>query len=230
MRTEAVSPGGESTARRFNWLHITLIVLLSIIVTAVATAWVVTVYLFPSEFQPVTLNQKEEQVLNQKLDRLDWIGAGGISAPKAASKDTSLEPEAYSEAGASREIFFTEKELNAMLAKNTDLARKLAVDLSDDLVSAKLLVPVDEDFPLLGGKTIKVRAGLELSYQNTKPIVVLKGISIMGVPLPNAWLGGIKNIDLVKEFGDEKGFWKAFADGVEHIQVKEGNLKIKLKE
>jgi hypothetical protein len=52
----------------------------------------------------------------------------------------------------------------------------------------------------------------------------------MGVPMPNAWLGGIKNIDLVKEFGEDKGFWKAFADGVEDIKIKEGHLRIKLKE
>lgn len=51
----------------------------------------------------------------------------------------------------------------------------------------------------------------------------------MGVPVPNAWLGGMKNIDLVKRFEAEKGFWKAFSDGVENIKVEEGLLKVKLK-
>jgi len=60
-------------------------------------------------------------------------------------------------------------------------------------------------------------------------VVVLKGISLMGVPVPNAWLGGIKNIDLVQEFGGNQGAWKSFADGVETIQVEEGQLYIKLK-
>jgi hypothetical protein len=92
------------------------------------------------------------------------------------------------------------------------------------------LVPVDEDFPILGGQVIKVRAGLELSYKAGKPIVVVRGVSIMGVPIPNAWLGGIKNIDLVREFSAEEGFWKAFADGVEDVRVEEGHLQIKLKE
>ena len=63
-----------------------------------------------------------------------------------------------------------------------------------------------------------------------KPVVILKGITIMGVPIPNAWLGGIKNIDLVKEFGTSKGFWKTFSDGIEDIKIEEGRLKIKLKE
>jgi hypothetical protein len=52
----------------------------------------------------------------------------------------------------------------------------------------------------------------------------------MGIPVPNAWLGGIKNIDLVDKFGTEKGFWKTLSDGVEDIKVEKGLLKIKLKE
>jgi hypothetical protein len=89
---------------------------------------------------------------------------------------------------------------------------------------------VDEDFPIMGGKILKVRAGLELAYRNNKPIVVLKGISLMGVPIPSAWLGGLKNIDLVAEYGTTPGFWKSFADGVNNISVSDGELQIELKE
>jgi hypothetical protein len=52
----------------------------------------------------------------------------------------------------------------------------------------------------------------------------------MGVPIPNAWLGNLKNIDLVQEFGGNRGFWKTFADGIEYIHVENGRLLIKLKE
>jgi hypothetical protein len=34
----------------------------------------------------------------------------------------------------------------------------------------------------------------------------------------------------VREFGGEAGFWKSFADGVDHIRVSEGRLEIELKE
>jgi hypothetical protein len=34
----------------------------------------------------------------------------------------------------------------------------------------------------------------------------------------------------VQEFGSDKGFWKALADGVEEIKVDEGKLRIRLKE
>ena len=132
--------------------------------------------------------------------------------------------------GADREISFTEREINSMLAKNTDLADKFAIDLSDDMASAKLLIPLDPDFPFLGGKTLKVTAGLELNYDRDNPVVALRGVSLWGVPVPNAWLGGIKNVDLVKEFGTQDGFWKAFSSGIENIRVEEGRLTIKLEE
>lgn len=222
--------------RRFGCLHVTIFLLIAMIATAGVTFWIVRSYIFPSDFKPVTLNAKEEQTLNVKLERLDPLSqptkdrSGETRTAPRDEKSDALQPERYSEADASREISLSERELNALLAKNTDLARKLAIDLSDNLISAKLLVPVDEDFPIFGGQVIKVRAGLELAYDRGKPIVALRGISIMGVPVPNAWLGGIKNIDLVREFSAEQGFWKAFAEGVEDVRVAEGRLQIKLKE
>jgi len=116
-----------------------------------------------------------------------------------------------------------------MVAKNTDLADKLAIDLAQDMISIKLLIPLDPDFPVLGGKTYKVKAGAELAYKVGRPVVKLKGVSLMGVPMPNSWLGGLKNIDLVKEYGVDEGFWKSFSDGVESIGVEEGALQVKLK-
>jgi len=215
--------------RGTSGMKIFLIVLVTMLVTVGVTLMIVKYYFFPSEFKPVQLSVKEEQVLNAKLDRLESIDAA-YQPHRGAVESGALEPEAYSEEGADRSIRFSERELNSMLAKNTDLARKFAIDLSDNLMSAKLLVPVDEDFPVMGGKILKVRAGVELAYRNEKPIVVLKGVSIMGVPIPNAWLGGLKNIDLVEEFGSTDGFWKAFSDGVQDIRIVEGDLQIELKE
>ena len=152
------------------------------------------------------------------------------SAEKASDTPNTLVPEPYSEVNAKREITFSEKELNAMLAKNTDLADKVAIDLADNLASARIVMPLDPDFPFLGGKTLKAKAGAELAYANGRPIVILKGVSVWGVPIPNAWLGNLKNVDLIKEFGGDEGFWKSFSDGIENIRVVEGELKIKLKE
>jgi hypothetical protein len=51
-----------------------------------------------------------------------------------------------------------------------------------------------------------------------------------GVPIPNAWLGNIKNVDLVREFGGQGGFWDLFSEGVEDLRISEGSLTIRLKE
>ncbi len=212
------------TRAGLRWPQLVLIVLITIVVTAGISYWVLSQYLFLKEFKPVQLKPGEEQVLERKLRAI------GVEVRDAGAGATPLEPEPYSEVGASREVSFSERELNAMLARNTDLARKLAIDLADDLVSARLLVPLDADFPMLGGKTLRVNAGVELAYQESRPIVVLKGVSVMGVPIPNAWLGNLKNVDLIQEFGADQGFWKSFSDGVEYIHVEEGRLLVKLKE
>lgn len=215
-------------------------VLIAIVAVVAGTLFVLKAYVFPSEFTPVTLGAEEERVLEKKLGRLDIPVAapGGGQSRQATGIGTGAEfdpegnliPERYSEEGARREVAFSERELNALLAKNTNMASRLAIDLSDNLVSAKLLLPVDEDFPVLGGQVLKVRAGLELAYEKGKPVVVLRGVSVMGVPLPNAWLGDMKNIDLVEEYGTDEGFWSSFAAGVESLKVEEGLLKIKLNE
>jgi hypothetical protein len=195
---------------------------ITIAVTLAVGYWAVTTWLFPTEFKPVVLNQEQQQTLDQKI-RL-------LSGSSRSNQKGAIEPEAYSEVGASREVEFSERELNAMLAKNTELANKLAIDLSDNLVSARLLVDVDPDFPILGGNTIKVTGGLELRLIDGRPSAVLKGISVWGVPLPNAWLGNTKNVDLVQEFGESGGFWQALNEGVEKIEVRDGSLLVQLKE
>lgn len=205
------------------------IMLITVIISVIATVFVINYYLFPKQLEPVELSQREESKLNQKLKRfgLPTLSKATLSED---SNPNALTPEPYSEVGAKREITFSEKELNAMLAKNTDLAEKAAIDLADNLASVKMIIPLDPDFPILGGKTLKANAGAELAYANGRPIVILKGVSVWGVPIPNAWLGNLKNVDLVKEFGGDEGFWKSFSDGVENIKVEEGQLKIKLKE
>jgi hypothetical protein len=233
---------GEQKERkkRFTGLQVLGIVAAVVILTAAVTMTAAWFYLYPRPFKPVVLSPAEQQVLAAKLDRVEAVT--GMQPPGAElpaktktpepdfTPDGRLQPQAYTEETADREVTFSERELNALIATNTDLADKFAVDLADNLVSARLLVPVDPDFPIFGGKVLRARAGVEVAYREGRPVVKLKGVSLMGVPVPNAWLGGLKNIDLVQEFGAERGFWKAFADGVESITVGEGQVHITMKE
>lgn len=215
MSTEPTTPVTPASsplpaARRFSGWQLAFFTLLAVVVAVTLTLFIGYRMLFPRAFTPTELNRREQAALDAKLER--------------------LEPEAYSEAGADRTLQFTEKELNSLVARNPEMAQRLAIDLSEDLASAKLLVPLPPDFPLFGGQTLQVNAGLELAYTNGRPVVVLRGVSLMGVPVPNAWLGGLKNVDLVQEFGGSQGFWKAFADGVQSIEVHDGELQLELKE
>jgi len=219
----------EETQEKRGCLFIGAIVLGTIAVSVGVTIWILTQYIFPKQFDPVELSGKEQQKLERKLKAFE----GFESSQQLVDQNQNngdLQPEKYSEEGADRRIELTERELNGMLAKNTDLAQRLAIDLADNLASGKLLVPLDPDFPIMGGKTLKISAGMELAFRNAKPIVVLKGVSVMGVPVPNAWLGNLKNVDLVREFGGSEGFWKSFSEGVENIEVTDGRLVIQLKE
>mgnify|MGYP003701643159 FL=1 len=237
MTADNTSSSMDNTAGKqgLRWPQVVLIILVTVAITIGGTYWFVKTYVFAREFKPVELSVREEQVLENKLRALGYDV--DVKSPERLEDQSAdiddrgfLKPERYTEDGARREVSFNERELNALLAKNTDLAKKLAIDLSDDLVSAKLLLPLEEDFPVLGGKTLRLNAGVVMAYAGEKPVIVLKGVSVMGVPVPNAWLGGLKNIDLVGEFGADEGFWKSFSDGVENIQVEDGRIRVRLRE
>lgn len=233
MTTDVQQLESPTQKRGFRGVHVLWFILVTILVTAAVTFWLARTYIYAKDFEPVELNIKEQQVLNTKLRSLGYesepVDSQSKNKPPKETDEVWLRSKRYSEVGAKREVSFSERELNAILAKNKDLAKKLAVDLGDDLVSARLLVPVDQDFPILGGKTLRVSAGVEMAFRNAKPVIMLKGVSVMGVPIPNAWLGGLKNIDIIREYGDKNGFWKGFSGGIENMRVEEGFLKIKLK-
>lgn len=226
MTDESQMPPANSAPstpkRRFGCMHVLGAILAAVLLSAIATGVWIKYNVYASAFKTTTLSEKEEAAFAEKLARLE--AAGGAAAPPNVA-----EPEAYSEEGANREIRITEKELNAVIDKNPEWADRVAIDLSRDLLSVVLLVPVDPEFPIVGGTTARITAGATLRFENDKPVVIVRGISIGGVPLPSAWMGDLKNKDLVQEFGGQGGFWDGLSRGVEAIQVEEGNLYLKLR-
>lgn len=233
LKTEMNEDQAPGT-RSFSGLQVLGFVALAILLTAGFTYWAVRTYLYAPEFKPVSLSQKEQIKLDEKL-RLVGVDPDALM-PDAEHKvdrvdaNGRLIPERYAEDPARRNIKLSERELNALVASNPDLARRFAIDLSNNLASAKILIPIDPDMPMFGGKTLRVSTGLELDYQNHQPVIILRGVSVMGVPIPNAWLGNLKHVDLIKQFGTDPGFWQGFAAGVERIEITEGELRIGLKE
>jgi hypothetical protein len=210
----------------FSGMQVFAMLVGTILLTAVLAGWLITRYVLPTELEEITLTRQEQIELDRKLEIL-----GVMRRPVDGHEyDAGVAPEPYTEAGAPREIEISEREINSLLSQDPQWRSRVAIDLSPDLVSLTALVPVPDDFPIMAGKSVRVRAGAEFSFRGARPVLMLKGVSVMGVPLPDAWLGNMKNIDLIAESGNEGGFWKAFADGIDYVEVGDGKLEIHLKE
>ncbi|WP_342349610.1 hypothetical protein [uncultured Nitrospira sp.] len=219
--------------RRFSGKQVILFVGLAALATALGVVLWINQYVNATMFQPTRLSESEQQVLNVKMAHLlpppDAVSST-VSDPSASTTGLPLEPVPYSETDANRQIQLTEREVNALIAADSYMARHVAVDLADDLLSVQLVVPIKHEMPLVGGKMLKVNFGLALSYANGKPVVAMRGISLGGIPLPGAWWGDIKNTNLVEEFGGSGGFWDQFSKGVKDMKVQDGQLFVMLKE
>ena len=212
-----------------------LIILLVIMLVVIAAGglWVWQNF-YAGPFTPVELTTPEKKKLKFKLFALEQSAKKSANQQKNTGEgivygDGKLKPEPYSEKNASREIFLTERELNSFI-KDPGIARNVAVDLSDDQLSVKVLMPLDDNFPILGGKTIKLHMGTTLAYSDNNLVVVMNGISVGGVPIPSAWWGGIKNKNLVEHFSGNNGFWETLSAGISDFRITDGKLYVKLKE
>ncbi len=222
--------------RRPGWPLVAGLLLLVVLATIAATLWIARTWLFPQPFTPVVLDAREEAVLEAKIDSLSGPARPPAATPEAATRreraDTSgpLRPEPYAERAEDRVIHFTQRELNAMVARNPDLAERLVLHLSDDLISATMLITLPPDLPVFANQTVRVATGVRLRFEQGRAVVSIDGVSIMGVPLPAAWLGGIKGHDLVSMHGPGGGFWSMFAEGVRDLRIEQGRLRVELAE
>lgn len=219
--------------RKFSGKQVILFVGLAVLATALGVVWWMNQYVYATMFQPTRLGESEQQVLNAKMSHLletADAASSSVSHPSPSTTDLALEPVPYSETDANRQIQLTEREVNALIAADSYMARHVAVDMADDLLSVQLVVPIKREMPLVGGKMLKLNFGLALSYANGKPVVAMRGISLGGIPLPSAWWGDIKNTNLVEEFGGSGGFWDQFSKGVKDMKVQDGQLFVMLNE
>ncbi|WP_296757038.1 hypothetical protein [Thioalkalivibrio sp.] len=209
---------------RLAWVLVVLLVLLLIL----AGAWIA--YLLQAQRDvPVTLTPQEQRALDLKLAALRDAAVAEPrpeAMPSPAPEDDAdraLVPEIYAEDPDERRIRFTERELNAAIARDPALAGRAAIRLSPGQVSASFLIDVPEDLPLLGGRSLRVRTGLQLLTRDERLEARLLGISVGGVPLPDAWLGGWKGNDLLATSG-----LGGFGAGIEALEVREGELELLL--
>lgn len=215
---------GTQPSRKSRLSRRTGIIILLVVLTLLAGGWAVHAWLFPSQFRPVVLSAEEQGRLDAKLRILDE------ASPPPPEETGVLRPEPYHERPEDRVVYFTQRELNALIARNPELANRVALHLSDGMLSATVLITMPQDAPFVSGRTIRVATGLRLRHEQGRPVVAVEGVSIMGVPLPSAWLGGVKGQDLIALYGDQGGFWQAFREGVRDLRIEQGQLRVELAE
>lgn len=180
------------------------------IAAASATIWY-QYNLHASNFRPVQLSAAEQQAVKDKLDVL-----GGQATPASDPSKT---------------IVLNEREINGYL-ESQGLGETVKVNIRNGNVGATILAPVDEEVPLLGGHTVRVNIAFNTKLdENHRFALSLADITVGGISLPNAWLGGIKGLNLFAE--DHQGandspLLKGFAAGIKDLQVKNGELRMVL--
>jgi hypothetical protein len=238
IQPDAVPPVVPSATRK-RWLFWALGSVLALFIVIGATA-LFTIWWIQRPIQPVVLSAAEESAVKEKIAL--FAGATGPVAARqvGASTESQAEPEApaasadqptdaHYEAG-SKVLKLTERELNGLLNANTDLGKTVRLELGTDAINAYLAVLIPEDFPVGGGKMFRARGRFLVSLGNDGgPFAILDDVTVFGLSLPKAWLGGVKGENLLSNVvGSRDG--APILHGVKSLQIKPGAVVIQLAE
>ena len=217
---------GPVPPKRRRWLLWGCLTLLGLVVIIIATV-AITVWYIQRPIKPVALSATEKAVVEKKLDRLDEASRSAIPAPKTKDPQTQPEEDRLYVRG-SKELRLTERELNGLLNANTDLGNTLRFELARDAINAYVARPIPQDVPVLGGKMFRARGRFRLSLtKGAEPYAILEDVTVFGVSLPKAWLGGIKGENLLADaMGKNHG--NPVLQSVKSLRVEPGALILEL--
>lgn len=217
-----VASAPAAVAPRSSWkkkvLVVSAIVLGSAGIAAAGTAFWVKHNFYASALNPVALTQTEQASLNGKLQIL--------GQQSTAAAVPAVDPEV-----AKRTLTISEREINAFLSEQ-GFGEQVKVEFTHGGASATVLVPVDKDAPILAGTTLRFRFAFGARMDNEKHFAFsLNDISVGGVPVPNAWLGNLKGLNLLADspLHDDPAV-KGFLAGIRDFKIEGGTMRIVLNE
>ena len=242
--TPAPVPRGSSG----RWALFGCGTLLALLMIIVATA-AITIWWIQRPIKPVVLSPKEKAVVDQKLNRLQGTqsspaAAAGQQAPKdLASTRPTKTPPPVPTTGAeiddrnlriyvpgSKVLKLTEREINGLLNENTDLGKSVRLEFAQDAINAYLAVRIPDDFPIGGGKMFRARGRFRVSIGNGgEPYAILEDVTVFGLSLPKAWLGGIKGENLLGQAMGEQKTWRGIK-GIKSLRVEPGALVLEVED
>lgn len=214
---------GPATARKSSAGR-TLLIILAVFVggcgiAAATTAWWVKHNFYAEKLTPVSLSAAETQTLDAKLKVLD-AGATPARQPEASPGE------------AERTLVITAKEINAYLASQ-NLGDSVQVDLGNDSLTATVLIPVPQDsgFPLISGTTLRLGCSVSAYMDAEKKVALsVQNVKVGGMPMPNAWLGGIKGLNLAGEDLEKDPAVQRFLAGIQNLKITPEGLRVVLAE
>lgn len=157
--------------------------------------------------KPVVLDADEQRKLDNKIE---------------AVQERTYEP-------GTKVITLTEREVNALFHHNTQMGDKVRFELAANAVHARIRTELDQDLPVLGGRTLKAKARFLIEDQENKPALILDDLTVWGVSLPNAWLADLKGQNLLANIGLDMSN-NRIAAGIKDITVDHGKITIQLAE
>jgi len=200
-----------------------LLLLLLIFATVAVTLW-----WSQRPIRPVVLSPQEKTTVEEKIKE---IGGGtiplntdsmAVQAPAPAGNPVA---DSRSYVPGSKVLRLSEREVNGLLNLNTELGDKVHLEFSRDAINAYLAIPVPQDFPIGAGTIFRMRGRFSVSIGGEgKPYAVLEDVTIFGLSLPKAWLGGIKGENLL---GDALGGGPV-AEGIKSLKVEPGELVLEV--
>jgi hypothetical protein len=125
----------------------------------------------------------------------------------------------------------TEKEVNAWLAKN-ELGENVQVRFKNGKITGAIILELPEDFPILAGQKIKASLALvaHLNDASRDLALLVDDVTVGGMPLPNAWVGDIKGLNLVDETAHKDPAMEKFLKGIRQFEIQDGLAVVKLNE
>lgn len=241
-----LSAGSRPRAGRWALYGCGSLLALALIIVATAA---ITIWWIQRPIKPVVLSPKEKVVVDQKLQKLQGNEAakpGTPAAPLTAGVNSgtrSAIPEASRGTGAeiddknlriyvpgSKSLKLTEREINGLLNENTELGKSVRLEFAQDAINAYLAVRIPDDFPIGGGKMFRARGRFRVSVGNSgEPYAILDDVTVFGLSLPKAWLGGIKGENLLGQAMGEGKQWRGIK-GIKSLRVEPGALVLEVED
>jgi len=213
------------------------------LVLLIAATIALTIWWIQRPIKPVVLSPGEKAVVDQKLQRLEGGSTKTPSQPdgsrpvQGANTPAPVAPGQGVEQDdrnlriyvpGSKTLKLTEREINGLLNANTDLGKSVRLEFAQDAVNAYIAVRIPDDFPVGGGRMFRARARFRVSLGNGgQPYAILDDVTVFGLSLPKAWLGGIKGENLISDAVGQRG---QLIKGIKSLRVEPGALVLEVED